>query len=111
MTTSTCPCELYSKTELLTLWKVTRSTSTRLATVAPGSQFRFDTSGLGTPGGQTARKLSAVVFVAVTFRTTADTPVAGTPFLPVTWTSRVLSGPSGPAGSVRESKIRTGSSG
>src|ERR1700716_1640179 len=82
------------------------ATSTRFGTVWPLTQLRLDASGRATPAGQTVRKLAAVVLVAVTFRTTALTPVAGTGPCPAIWTSRV---PPGPIGAPeRVSRIRVG---
>jgi hypothetical protein len=39
----------------------------------------LDAVGRVVPAGQTVRKLDLVAAVTVTFRTTAETPVAGTP--------------------------------
>src|SRR5258708_38194299 len=61
------------------------------------------------PAGQTIRKLGAVVSVTVTLRSTALTPLDGTPPCPRTWTFRVAPGPSGPPPR-RVSRIRAGTS-
>src|SRR5665647_1342218 len=60
-------------------------TMTAFGIVAPMGQFRFDTVGRVVPVGDTVRKPVLVVSVTVTFRTTAETPVAGTPPTPVTF--------------------------
>src|SRR5436309_3548884 len=85
-------------------------TTTRLGSVWPATGFRFDAVGRGTPFGHTVRKLRAVGSVTVTFRTTDDTPVAGTPPRPVTWRSMLVAALSG-AAPVRVSRSRAGVSG
>ncbi len=52
-----------------------------------GVKFRFDARGRASPAGHTVRYPPAMGSVTVTLRTTADTPVAGTPPRPVTWRS------------------------
>ena len=47
-------------------------TTTRLGTVCPAAQLRFDASGRVSPAGQTVRKPAPTVFVTVTFSATAD---------------------------------------
>src|SRR5438445_9634538 len=66
---------------------------TRFGTVTPGVQLRLEASGRATPVGKTVKKPAALVLVAVTFITTALTPLAGIPPAPVIWTSRVPVGP------------------
>ena len=56
-----------------------RPTVTRFGIVCPATQFRLEALGRGVPPGQTVRKDGAVVLVTVVLRTTAVTPVAGTP--------------------------------
>src|SRR5437879_5753136 len=88
-------------------------TVTAFGIVRPASQFRLEASGLAWPDGQMVRKLEAVVLVTVTLSTTPSAP-AGTPPLPVTWTSRVVPAPHGvPYGPTcgpdgRESWMRAG---
>ena len=77
---------------MLTWPEVPTGTMTRLGTVLPPTQFKFEESGRTEPVGQTVKKLCAVVSVTVTFKATADTPLAGTPPPPVTWTSNVPPG-------------------
>ncbi len=89
-------------------------TTTRLATVWPAVKFRFEASGAGAPVGKTVRKPGALGFVTVTFMTTAETPVEGTPMRPVTWRFRVFAGPSLAAGDplpLLVSRMRAGVSG
>src|SRR5437773_8452851 len=74
------------------------ATSTRLGTVWPRTQLRFEASGRGTPDGQTVRKLGAVASVAVTFTTTAIAAVAGTRPWPAILTLSVCPGPIGAFG-------------
>src|SRR2546430_4170426 len=59
-------------------------TVTALAPVQPLGKLRLDAVGRGTPVGYTVRKLPRDGAVAVTLRTTADTPLSGTPPRPVT---------------------------
>ena len=61
----------------------------------PGGKLRLDASGRLTSLGYTLRKLAAEGPTAVTFSTTADTPLAGTLPTPATFTSRVWFAPSG----------------
>jgi hypothetical protein len=58
--------------------------TTRLATDRPATRFRLDAAGRSVAVGQTVKNEGAVTFVAVTFSTTASTPVAGTPPRPDT---------------------------
>ena len=53
-------------------------------------------NGFVVPVGNSVRKLPAVVFVTVTFSTTAPTPVAGSPPAPATGMLLVCCGPNGP---------------
>src|SRR5438093_1349491 len=66
---------------------VPRVATTRLGTVCPATQLRLEAFGRALPEGQTARKLGAVVLVTVTLRIAEETPFAGTPPAPVTWTA------------------------
>src|ERR1700681_1708286 len=100
--TSTLPAAL----KMLTCPFDPNATSTRFGTVCPLTQLRLDASGRGTPAGHTVRKLGAVVFVTVTFRTTALTPVDGTETCPAIWTFRFPPGPTGAP--ERVSRIRVG---
>src|SRR5205807_430763 len=59
-------------------------TTTRFATVWAGPKLRFEAQGRATPCGQAVTYPKAVGLVTVTFRTTADTPEAGTPARPRT---------------------------
>src|SRR5436305_693988 len=70
---------------------------TRLGMVRRGTKCRFDASGLAWPVGKTVRKPAAVGPVAVALRTTAATPLAGTPPRPVTGNVWVPPGPTAPA--------------
>src|SRR5579864_2007706 len=67
----------------------------RFARVQPVTQLAFETVFLvaGAPAHR-VRKLAAVVLVTVALTMTAETPVAGTPALPVTWKVAVAAGPS-----------------
>src|SRR5260370_13082374 len=67
---------------------------TRFGTVTPAVQLRFDAVGSVVPVGNTVRKPAAVVAVTGALRTTAVTPLAGMPPVPVTWTLRVAPGTS-----------------
>jgi len=83
-------------------------TVTAFGIVAPVDQFRFDTTGRVVPVGDTVRYPSLVVSVTVTFKTTAATPLVGTPELPpVTVTGRVSPEASFPP-VVRVSSTRAG---
>src|SRR5450759_2393178 len=57
-------------------------TITRFAIVQPFAQLTLEAVGRVVPPGYRVRKPAVAVLVAVTFRTTADTPVAGTPPAP-----------------------------
>src|SRR5260370_38232432 len=59
-------------------------------TVSPGVQWRLEAGGSAVQVGNTVKKPLAVWSTAVTFRTTALTPVAGTPPAPVTWMFNVV---------------------
>src|SRR6266853_3907818 len=72
---------------MLTLPPVPTPTITRLGTVWPATKLRLDASGMVTPAGHTVRKPAVLAFASVTFKTTADTPLDGTPPRPVTWRS------------------------
>src|SRR5262245_33142064 len=116
MSTITCtePALLYTTT----FPSAPTGTITRLAIVCPGPKLRFDVEGggcdvRGKPSdavGKTVRKLASVGSVTVTFKTTAETPDAGTPPTPVTSTIRVPSGPTLPIGPgpERVSRMRCG---
>ena len=84
-------------------------TVTRLGTVCPATKFRLDASGIVTLCGNTIRKPGAVVSVAVTLRTTALTPVAGTPPFPSIWT--LIVPPEASFELKRVSRMRAGVSG
>src|SRR6476659_3764485 len=62
-------------------------TTTRFGTVWPGVKFRFEANGNAVPEAKAVMKPAVVDRVVVTFMTTADTPVEGTPPWPATWTS------------------------
>src|SRR5436305_1285691 len=68
-------------------------TTTRFGTVTPLVQLRFEARGREVPVGYAVMKLAAVVFVTVTFSTTAVAPLTGTPPAPVIWTERLPPGP------------------
>src|SRR5664279_6225540 len=61
-------------------------TMTRFGMFCPAWKFRFDVSCWGVPDGHTVMYPAAAGPATVTFRATADTPVAGTPPCPVTCT-------------------------
>src|SRR5260370_1232685 len=94
-TTSATTLVLPLRLNMLTLPPVPTLTGTRLGMVSPAAQFRFDAVGLGWPVGHPVRKDGALVSVAVTLSTTADTPLAGTPPAPVTVRSSDWPGPNG----------------
>src|SRR5215472_6161058 len=96
--TSTTRSVLPPRLKRLTWPLVPTGTVTRLGRVWPALQFRLEASGRACPAGHTVRKLSAVVSVAVTFRTTAETPEAGTPPRPVTCRVSVCAGPTAAMG-------------
>src|SRR5687767_12770644 len=85
----------------------------RLGLTSPGGTFRFDASGLVSPVGHAVIQVAAVGATAVTFRTTAVTPEAGTPPMLVTVTFRLWPAPMRPAGpgADRESHTRDGDTG
>ena len=87
--TSVAPELLYT----LTMPPDPTGTMTRLGTVWPAAQFRLEAVGRARPAGHTVKKLGAVVWVAVTLRIAAETPVGGTPPAFVTWISSVLPAP------------------
>src|SRR5262249_22717738 len=96
---------------MLTRQVLPSATSTRLGTVWPATQFRLDATGSEVPAGHTVRKLDALVLVTVTFRTTAETPLIGTPARPVTCSVKVPPGPIGedvPPVPSRVSSMRVG---
>src|SRR5580700_12201972 len=75
------------------------ATSTRFATTEPVAGLRLDVPfGLVPPAGNSVRYVPVLGAIAVTFTTTALTPVAGTfdPLMPPTCTVRVALGPSAP---------------
>src|SRR5207237_7693626 len=86
---------------------------TRFAIDLPALQFTLEAVGCAWPVGQQTSQLKAVVLVTVALNTTAPAPVRGTPPLPVTWISRVVSGPSRltPPVPFRVSTIRLGTRG
>src|SRR5436190_7354201 len=105
--TSTEPWSLYT----LTLPSPPTLTTTRFGMFTPGGKFRLEALGLETPLGKTVRKLPAEGATAVTLRTTAVTPLAGTGLVPTTFTERVAPWPSRPAGPpvpFRVSRMRVG---
>src|SRR4051794_22371382 len=76
--------------------------------------LRLETVGFGVPVGQAVTNPGKVAFVAVRFKATAATPVAGTPATPATCTSIEVFDATGRAGAprpVRVSRIRVGVSG
>lgn len=68
-------------------------TVTRFGTICPAAKFRFDTAGFGCPFGYTITCPASVGSTAVTFITTAVTPLAGTPFTPATCSVTTPPGP------------------
>src|SRR5258706_15350300 len=78
---------------------------TALVATIPGAGFRLDVAGRADPAGNTVRNVLAVWSTAVTFRTTASTPVAGTPPRPVTLTFTVCPGPTWPPAVARPSMV------
>src|SRR5262245_15778800 len=90
----------------LTLPSGPTPTVTRLGTVWPGTKLRLETSGRESPDGQSVRKPAAVGSTTVTFITTAETPVAGTPPRPVIWAANVWPLPSGPGTPPRPRPVR-----
>src|SRR5579864_2435974 len=68
---------------------------TRLLMVWPVTQLRLDVAGRVCPPGYTIKTPPAAVFVTAILATTADTPAAGTPPTPVTWTVSVPPAASG----------------
>src|SRR6202140_3279497 len=102
---------------LVLVWGLTPTfTITRLGTVCPATKFKLEARGWLLPIGYTVRKLGAVAPVAVTFRITAETPVAGMPLAarPATWTLMVCPGPTAvlvPPFPVRVSRMRAGTTG
>src|SRR5664280_816484 len=71
-------------------------TMTRLGMFCPVWKFRFEVVVRVAPEGQTVMYPAAVGLTAVTFTMTADTPVAGTPPLPVTCREMEPSAGTGP---------------
>src|SRR5258708_12328040 len=63
---------------------------------SPAVKLRFDATGRLIPSGNTVTSPDDVGLTAVTFSTTAVTPVDGTPSFPVTCRLTVLFGPTGP---------------
>lgn len=89
-------------------------TTTRLGTVRAAPKLRLDAWRRGVPAGQAVSQLSALGSVTVTLSTTADTPTAGTPPRPVTWSRRLEAGPSLAAGAPTPNRVssnRDGASG
>ncbi len=85
--------------------------TTRLDTVWPARKLRFDAVGRVVPDGKAVRYPPVLGWVTVTLTTTADTPVAGTPPMPVTPAAMVAPGPTGdtnPPVPLRVSRIRAG---
>jgi hypothetical protein len=73
-----------SALKMLTLPDPPTPTVTRLPCDRLGSVFSTEALGMAEPAGQIRRWVSAVAPTAVTLRTTAVTPVAGTPARPTT---------------------------
>src|SRR5438445_10174643 len=73
-----------------TLPPVPVDTMTLFGTVSPGVQFRLEAVGKPVPVGNTVKKPLAVWSTAVTLRTTALTPLAGTPPTPSASTFNVV---------------------
>src|SRR5882672_2465585 len=99
---------------MLTLPPVPTPTITRFGIVSLALKFRVEAFGSATPDGNTVRNPAELGLVAVTFRTTAATPVDGTPPRPVTCRSSVWPGLSlamGPGLVDRVSSNRAGTSG
>src|SRR6267378_7646266 len=74
---------------MLTLPPVPIPTITRFGIVSLALKFKVEAFGVVTPVGNTVRKPAELGLVAVTFKTTAATPVDGTPPRPVTCRSSV----------------------
>ena len=88
-------------------------TTTRFGMFCPAWKFRFDVCCLVVPEGHTVMNPAAFGLTAVTFTTTADTPLAGTPPWPVTCRDTVPSAgdrAGDAAGWSRVSMIRAGAS-
>src|SRR5205085_2009669 len=80
-------------------------TTTRFGRTWLAKKLRLDASGLATSAGHTVTCDVADPFTAVTLRTTAVTPVDGTPPTPVTSRVRVVPGPNGVAGPPVPSRV------
>src|SRR5689334_1759121 len=68
----------------------------RFAIVWPAPKLRLDVGGVLAPLGKALSHPAETGLVAVRFTTTADTPVAGTPPWPATWTVSDFPEPSAP---------------
>src|SRR5690349_10187934 len=73
----------------VTLPPVPTGTMTRLGTVLPPVQLTLDALGVADPVGYAVSQLVAVVLVTVASSTMAETPLIGSPPLPVICTSSV----------------------
>src|SRR5450755_2756000 len=87
-------------------------TMTRFGMLCPARKFRFDVCCRVPPEGHTVMYPAEVGLTAVTFTTTADTPVAGTPPCPVTCNETDPNAGTGPDAPclIRVSMIRAGGS-
>src|SRR5664280_1400224 len=87
-------------------------TTTRFGMFCPAWKFRFDVCCMVVPDGHTVMYPAEVGSAAVTFTTTADTPLTGTPPWPVTCRDTVPNDGTGPVTPrlVRVSMIRAGDS-
>src|SRR4051794_18077983 len=74
-------------------------------TVWPATKLRLDAVGRGCPVGHAVRKLDVDGSVAVTFKATDPTPVAGTPPRPVTTTFSSPPAPIAPIAAYRPSTL------
>src|SRR5664279_4415803 len=84
---------------------------TRFGTVCPAVKFRFEARGRGEPEAYPVMNPPAVGAVTVTFSTTADTPVAGTPPCPVTLTATVAPARTAAAGAPVPDRVSSTRSG
>ena len=101
ITTSTSPANANTDTDP----SAPNGTITMLATVCPGTMFRFDAVGRGPSPGHTVRNDAADGFVTVTFNATAPAPLRGTPPRPAIGTTAVLPPRTGMVASPRPSTV------
>src|SRR3989442_13913457 len=109
-TTSTTTCTVPVPLRIVTLPSVPMPAMTRFATVPLAVKLRLEVPDGAPPLGPTESQLAALPPVAVTLRTTPDTPEVGTPPWPVTSRAADWFGPSGSGrpNPVRLSPIRAG---